>query len=104
MRLKTKLVVAIASLVLLIATILSAVYMNRLLDQHIRQSSEFDRCDRPSAFLGNTDSALETGLRSSVVNPNDPIALHAAVAASFANDEGLNALITSRMIHKHRAG
>ena len=40
MRLKTKLVVAIASLVFLIATMLSALYMNRLLDQHIQQSYE----------------------------------------------------------------
>ena len=94
MRLKTKLVVAIASLVLLIATILSAVYMNRLLDQHIRQSYESTDVIGHQLLLA-TRTALETGLRSSVVNPNDPIALRAAVAASLRNDEGLNALITS---------
>jgi signal transduction histidine kinase len=94
MRLKTKLVVAIASLVFLIATILSALYMSRLLDQHIQQSYEStDVIGHQLLFA--TRTALESGLRSSVVNPNDPIALRAAVAASLRNDEGLNALINS---------
>ena len=91
---KTKLVVAIASLVFLIATILSALYMSRLLDQHIQQSYEStDVIGHQLLFA--TRTALESGLRSSVVNPNDPIALRAAVAASLRNDEGLNALINS---------
>jgi signal transduction histidine kinase len=94
MRLKTKLVVAIASLVFLIATMLSAVYMNRLLDQHIQQSYESTDLIAHQLLLA-TRTALESGLRSSVVNPNDPIALRAAVAASLRNDEGLNALINS---------
>ena len=94
MRLKTKLVVAIASLVFLIATILSALYMSRLLDQHIQQSYEStDVIGHQLLFA--TRTALESGLRSSVVNPNDSIALRAAVAASLRNDEGLNALINS---------
>jgi signal transduction histidine kinase len=94
MRLKTKLVVAIASLVFLIATMLSAVYMNRLLDQHIQQSYESADVIAHQLLLA-TRTALESGLRSTLVNPNDPIALRAAVAASLRNDEGLNALINS---------
>ena len=94
MRLKTKLVVAIASLVFLIATMLSAVYMNRLLDQHIQQSYESTDVIAHQLLLA-TRTALQTGLRSSLVNPNDPVALRGAVAASLRNDEGLNALITS---------
>jgi signal transduction histidine kinase len=94
MRLKTKLVVAIASLVFLIATILSALYMSRLLDQHIQQSYEStDVIGHQLLFA--TRTALESGLRSSVVNPNDSIALRTAVAVSLRNDEGLNALINS---------
>jgi signal transduction histidine kinase len=94
MRLKTKLVVAIASLVFLIATMLSALYMNRLLDQHIQQSYDSTGVIAHQLLLA-TRTALETGLRSGVVNPNDPIALRAAVAASLRNDEGLTALINS---------
>ena len=94
MRLKTKLVVAIASLVFLIATMLSALYMNRLLDQHIQQSYESTDVIAHQLLFA-TRTALETGLRSSLVNPNDPVALRGAVAASLRKDEGLNALITS---------
>src|SRR5579862_6411410 len=94
MRLKTKLVVAIASLVFLITTILSALYMTRLLDQHIKQSYDSTNVIAHQLLLA-TRTALETGLRSSVINRDDPVALRAAVAASLRNDEGLNALINS---------
>jgi signal transduction histidine kinase len=94
MRLKTKLVVAIASLVFLIATILSMLYMNRLLDHSIQQSYEFNDVIGHQ-FLLATRTALESGLRRSLVNPKDPVALRNAVAASLRNDEGLNALINS---------
>ncbi len=94
MRLKTKLVVAIASLVFLIATLLSALYMNRLLDQHIQQSYESTRIIADQLLFA-TRTALERGLRNSPVDPNDPVALRAAVAASLRKDEALTALISS---------
>lgn len=94
MRLKTKLVVAIASLVFVIATLLSALYMNRLLDQHIQQSYESTRIIADQLLFA-TRTALERGLRNSPVDANDPVALRAAVAASLRKDEALTALINS---------
>jgi len=94
MRLKTKLVVAIASLVFLIALLLSALYMNRLLDQHIQQSYESTHIIADQLLFA-TRTALETGLRNSPVNPNDAVALREAVTASLRKDEALNALINS---------
>lgn len=94
MRLKTKLVVAIASLAFLISTLLSAVYLNRLLDQHIEQSYSTTDIIGHQLLLA-TRTALENGLRNIQVNPNDPVALRAAVAASLRKDEALNALIES---------
>jgi len=94
MRLKTKLVVAIASLVFVVATILSGIYLTRLLDQNIDQSYKSTEIIA-NQLLFATRKALESGLRSSAVNPNDPVALRKAVAASLRNDEGLTALINS---------
>ncbi|HEX3470984.1 MAG TPA: PAS domain-containing sensor histidine kinase, partial [Silvibacterium sp.] len=94
MRLKTKLVVAIAGLVFLIATILSWLYLSQLLQQHIEQSySATDIVAHQILFA--TRTALETGLRNNPVDVNDPVALRAAVADSLRNDVGLNALINS---------
>jgi len=94
MRLKTKLVVAIVALVFLVATALSWLYMNQLLQQHIEQSySSADFVAHELLFA--TRTALETGLRNSTVNVNDPVALRSAVANSLRKDVGLNALINS---------
>jgi len=94
MRLKTKLVVAIAGLVFLIATLLSALYMNRLLDQHIQQSYESTHIIADQLLFA-TKMALERGFRNNPVDPNDPVAFRAAVAASLRKDEALGALISS---------
>jgi signal transduction histidine kinase/branched-subunit amino acid transport protein len=94
MRLKTKLVVAITALVFLVATMLSWLYLSQLLRQHIDQS--YNSTDIVAhQLLFATRTALETGLRNSPVDVNDPAALRAAVAHSLRNDVGLNALINS---------
>ena len=94
MRLKTKLVVAITGLVFLVATMLSWLYLSQLLRQHIDQS--YNSTDIVAhQLLFATRTALETGLRNSPVDVNDPAALRAAVAYSLRNDVGLNALINS---------
>jgi signal transduction histidine kinase len=94
MRLKTKLVVAITGLVFLVATMLSWLYLSQLLRQHIDQSyTSTDIVAHQLLFA--TRTALETGLRNSPVDVNDPAALRAAVAQSLRNDVGLNALINS---------
>jgi signal transduction histidine kinase len=94
MRLKTKLVVAITALVFVVATILSWLYLNQLLQQNIEQA--YQSTDIVAhQLLFATRAALETGLRDRLVNANDPAALRAAVANSLRNDTGLNALINS---------
>src|SRR5271170_3377139 len=94
MQLKTKLVVAITGLVFLVATILSWLYLSQLLQQHIEQSYlSTDVVAHQLLFA--TRTALETGLRNSPVNANDPAALRAAVADSLRKDTGLNAQINS---------
>ena len=73
---------------------LSWLYLSQLLQQHIEQSySSTDIVAHQLLFA--TRTALETGLRNSTVNVNDPVALRAAVADSLRNDVGLNALINS---------
>ena len=94
MRFKTKLVVAIASLVFLVAVILSWLYMNELLRQHIDQSYQSTDIIAHQLLFA-TRTALENGLRNSKVDVNDPAALRAAVAASLRKDEALNAQINS---------
>jgi signal transduction histidine kinase len=94
MRLKTKLVVAITGLVFLVTTILSCLYLNQLVQQHIEQSYlSTDIVAHQLLFA--TRTALETGLRNSTVNVNDPAELRAAVAKSLRDDVGLNGLINS---------
>ncbi len=94
MRLKTKLVVAITGLVFLVATIVSGLYLGQLLQQNIEQSYQSTHIVALQLQFA-TRTALETGLRNSTVNVNDPVALRAAVANSLRKDVGLNALINS---------
>jgi len=94
MRLKTKLVAAIAGLVFVVAAILSMLYMSQLLQQAIDQSYQATDVIAHQLLFA-TRTALENGLRNSTVNANDPAALRAAVADSLRNDAGLNALINS---------
>src|SRR5271165_2403573 len=96
MRLKTKLVVAIVALVFLVATILSWLYLNQLLQQLIEQS--YKATDVVAhQLLFATRTALETGLRNSKVNVNDPAELRTAVAESLRKDIGLKELINSEI-------
>ena len=94
MRLKTKLVVAIVALVFLVATILSWLYLNQLLQQDIKQSYKSTDIIGDQLLLA-TRNALETGLRNSKVNVNNPSELRAAVAESLRKDTGLKELINS---------
>jgi signal transduction histidine kinase len=94
MRLKTKLVVAIAGLVFVVAAILSWLYLSQLLQLHIQQSYSSTDIVAHQILLA-TRTALETGLRNGPVDVNDPAALRAAVARSLRDDQGLNALINS---------
>ena len=57
MRLKTKLVAAIAGLVFVVAAILSLLYMSQLLQQHIDQSYESTDVIAPSVAFCDSDGS-----------------------------------------------
>jgi signal transduction histidine kinase len=94
MRLKTKLVLAITGLVFSVVVALSWIWLSQLLQQHIEQSwisTDF----LAHNVLFQVRQALESGLRERSVNPNDPVAVRAAVADSLRRDPGLNAQLTA---------
>ncbi|MBT9330771.1 sensor histidine kinase [Paracidobacterium acidisoli] len=94
MRLKTKLVTAITSLVFVLATVISWLYLSRMLQQHIEQSwLSTDIVAHQVLF--QVRLALETGLRNRPIDLNDPRAVRTAVAESLRQDPGLNSLLTS---------
>ncbi len=62
MRLKTKLVIAIASLVLLISALVSLVYVTQLLDAAVKQTYQTNRMVANQVRYA-LQEALETGLR-----------------------------------------
>ena len=61
MRLKTKLVIAIASLVLLISGLVSLVYVTQLLDAAVKQTYETNKMVANQVRFA-LQQALETGL------------------------------------------
>ena len=94
MRLKTKLVLAITGLVFLVVTVLSWLFLEQLLSQRIDQSYAANAMVARQIQYG-TRLALTNGLRGRKLDPNDPVALRAAVADSLQKDEGLEALLNS---------
>jgi len=94
MRLKTKLVLAITGLVVVMVTLLSGLYLSQLLLQQVEQAySSNDILAHQILFA--TRHALEGGVRNHPVDPKDPAALRQAVAASLREDQGLSALLNS---------
>ncbi|HZU08460.1 MAG TPA: ATP-binding protein [Pseudacidobacterium sp.] len=94
MRLKTKLVFAITGLVFVVVLVFSWLYFSQLLQQHIDQS--YNATDIVAhQLLFATRQAIENGTRNQQIDPNDPVALRAAVASALRNDAALNALLNS---------
>jgi signal transduction histidine kinase len=94
MRLKTKLVFAITGLVFVVVLVFSWLYFSQLLQQHIDQS--YNATDIVAhQLLFATRQAIENGTRNQPIDPNDPVALRAAVAGALRNDAALNALLNS---------
>jgi signal transduction histidine kinase len=82
MRLKTKLVLAITSLVLVVVVIFSWIWMSWLLQQHIEQS--FTAIDTLAHQVANdVTRALDTGLKGRQFDPHDPAAVRQAVAETL---------------------
>lgn len=94
MRLKTKLVLAITTLVFLIAGIVSLVYVHQLVKGAVQQSYETNHMIAQQVWFA-LQQALETGLRDRTVDPNNPAELRALVAATVHNDPTLKSVLVS---------
>ncbi len=94
MRLKTKLVLAITGLVFCVVLVFSWIWLSQLLQQHIDQSWQTTDYLAHNVLF-QMRRALDNGLRDRHFDPNDPVAVRAAVADSLRLDHGLNDLLTS---------
>ena len=94
MRLKTKLVLAITALVLLISGLMSFVYVSQLLHAAVQQTYDTNRmvADQVRYALQN---ALETGLKDRQVDPNQPQQLRDLAREAVRNNPSLQAVVTS---------
>jgi PAS domain S-box-containing protein len=94
MRLKTKLVLAITALVLLISGLLSMVFVSQLLHAAVQQSYDTNRmvANQVRSALQN---ALQTGLRDRKVDPTHPEQLRDLTAQVVRNDQPLKSLVDS---------
>jgi signal transduction histidine kinase len=94
MSLKTKLVLAITTLVFLITSVLSLVYMNQLLHAAVQQSYDNNRMVANQVRFA-LQQALEIGLRDRKVDPNNPAQLRTLEAEAIRNNDALQAVIES---------
>ena len=94
MRLKTKLVIAITALVLLIAGMLSFVYMSKLLHAAVQQSYDTNRMVANQVRFA-LQNALETGLKDRKVDRNNPAELRNLAAAAIRDNAALQAVVDS---------
>jgi signal transduction histidine kinase len=94
MRLKTKLVLAITTLVFLIAGVLSLVYVFQLLHSAVQQSYETNRMIADQVQLA-VRNALQTALGGRKVDPNNPAELRTLVAEAVRDNSTLQAVVES---------
>ncbi|HEY1805710.1 MAG TPA: ATP-binding protein [Terracidiphilus sp.] len=91
---KTKLVLAISALVLIIAGVVSGVYVHQLVKAAVKETYDTNLmvADQVRYSLQN---ALESGLQGLTVDPNNPSELRALMAETVQNDSTLQAALTS---------
>jgi len=94
MRLKTKLVLAITTLVLLISGLLSLVYVSQLLHASVEQSYATNKMVANQVQLAVKD-ALTTGLRDQKFDPSKPYELRDLAAQAIRKSEPLQVVIDS---------
>jgi signal transduction histidine kinase len=94
MRLKTKLVLAITTLVFLIAGLLSLVYVFTLLHSAVQQSYDTNRMVANQVQFA-VRNALETGLKDSKVDPNNPAELRNLAGEAVRDNAPLLAVVES---------
>jgi signal transduction histidine kinase len=94
MRLKTKLVLSITTLVFLISGLLSLVYVSQLLHSAVQQSYDSNRLVANQIRFA-LQKALETGLKDRKVNPNNPAELRELAASAVRDNAALQAVVES---------
>jgi signal transduction histidine kinase len=94
MRLKTKLVLAITTLVFLISGILSLVYVSQLLHSAVQQSYETNQMVANQIRFA-LQNALETGLKDQKVDPNNPAELRNLATSAIRDNAALQAVVDS---------
>jgi PAS domain S-box-containing protein len=94
MRLKTKLVLAISALVVLIAGLVSLLYVQQLAKAAVQQTYDTDLMVAQQVRFA-LKNALESGLRDRTVDPNHPGELQELVAETVRNDAQLQAALES---------
>lgn len=94
MRLKTKLVLAITALVLLISGLLSLVYVSQLLHAAVQQSYDSDRMVANQVNLA-LQNAVETGLRDLKFDPNHPEQLRELTRSAVRGSDTLREVLES---------
>ena len=94
MRLKTKLVLAITSLVFITSGLLSLVYVSQLLYAAVQQSYDTNRMVANQVRLA-LQNALETGLKDRKVDPNNPDELRSLAAEAIRDNAALHAVMES---------
>jgi signal transduction histidine kinase len=94
MRLKTKLVLAIAGLVVLISSLVSLVYITQLLDAAVKQTYATNKMVANELRFA-LQQALEQGLAGQTVDPNNPAQLRNLEAQAIHDSSTLRAMIDS---------
>ena len=94
MRLKTKLVLAITALVLLISGLLSMVYVSQLLHTAVEQSYQTNHMVAEQVLL-TLQKALDAGLTGKFVDPQHPEQLRQLEVNAVRSDPALKSLLES---------
>ena len=94
MRLKTKLVLAITTLVFFISGMLSLVYVSQLLHSAVQQSYDTNLMVANQVRFA-LQNALEAGLKDRTVDPDNPAQLRNMEAEAVRNDAELQAVVES---------
>ena len=94
MSLKTKLVMAITSLVFLVTAVMSLVYVSQLLQAVVQQSYETNILVAQQIRYA-LQQALVEGLQGQKVDPNNELQLRKLTADAVRNNSGLKTVMTS---------
>ncbi len=94
MRLKTKLVLAITALVLMISGILALVYVGQLLHASVQQTYDTNKMVANQVKFA-LQNAIESGLKDRKIDPTNPYELGDLVTEAIRNNHALQAVLDS---------